>query len=236
MVAEGHTVGSHCYTHDVHMTKVSTPEQTVRTIRSQHEVTAVLVDLAMLATSGDDFDALYRRVLETEPAQWMSAARLRRDVGPIVDRHRTLLVERGYAAGRRPYPVVYARPPGGGPFEERGAGAGVALYDAALRELGMINVMWHGGAGDTDPHYGRDATFLTRNLTLHARRGGVLLLHDEIVPEALAASLRRIAADRSLRVATIDEAVARKYGCEAPALARKLGRMPIEPVLGSESR
>ncbi|MEJ7730595.1 MAG: polysaccharide deacetylase family protein [Polyangiaceae bacterium] len=219
MVAEGHTVGSHCYTHDVHMTRVSSPEETVRTIRSQHEVTAVLIDLALLAASGDDFDVLYRRVLESEPGHWMSATRLRRDVDDILQRHRALLLERGFGAGRRPYPVVYARPPGGGPYEERGARAGVALYDAALEQLRMINVMWHGGAGDTDPQHGHDPGFLTSNLGLHARRGGVLLVHDEILPEALAASLRRIAADPTIRVVTLDDAIRRKYGCQPRELA-----------------
>jgi peptidoglycan/xylan/chitin deacetylase (PgdA/CDA1 family) len=228
MVTEGHTVGSHCYTHDVQMTRVSAPEESVRTIRSQHEVTAVLVDLAVLATSGDDFDALYRRVLESEPGAWISATRLRRDLDDILQRHRALLLARGFAGGRRPYHVVYARPPGGGPYQERGAHAGVALYDAALQQLGMINVLWHGGAGDTDPHLSRDLGFLTRNLALHARRGGVLLVHDEILPEALATSLRRLAADRSVRMATLDEAVRRKYGCDARVLAGKLGRVPVD--------
>lgn len=224
MVADGHTVGSHCYTHDIRMTDTAAPERTVATIRAQHEVTAVLVDIALLAKSGDDFDALHRRVLGHEAGAWISAAQLRGGLDGILARHRVLLGERGFGAGQRPYPVVYARPPGGGPYEARGDVAGVALYDRALRELGMINVMWHGGAGDTDLRLGRDVRFLTGNLTQHARRGGVLLIHDSIVPEALAGALDRMAADR-VRITGVEAFVQRKYGC---APAQRLMRMPVE--------
>jgi hypothetical protein len=208
------------------MTEVARPAETRLTIVSQHEATAVLVDLALLARSGDDFDALYRRVMGAEPGAWIPNARLRDESAAILARHGALLAERGFAAGQRPYHVVYARPPGGGPYQESGNAAGVALYDEALRKLGMIGVLWHGGAGDTDPHLGHDVAFLTRNLSLHSKRGGILLVHDEIVPAALAESLRRIAENPSLRVRTLDEVLSAKFGCDVRALGEQIGRLP----------
>lgn len=222
MVGAGHTLGSHSYSHDVHMTNVASPKDTVEVIRSQHEATAMLIDIALLADSGDAFDAMFRRVFETDPARWMSASSVRKGWRPALHRHRAMLEERGVPAGQRPYDVLYSRPPGGGPYVEHAGAAGIALHDAALSELGMVNVLWHGASGDTVPGQRGDFAFLTGNMDRQAERGGVLLIHDYIRADALAASLRKIDRDPALRVIGMDEAVQRKYACPAGSLRAKL--------------
>jgi peptidoglycan/xylan/chitin deacetylase (PgdA/CDA1 family) len=230
MVAAGHTIGSHSYSHDVHMTNVGAPKETIATIRSQHEATAILIDVALLARSGDDFDAMVRRVFDTDPARWMSASSIRKGWQAALSRHRTMLEERGLPSGQRPYDVLYSRPPGGGPYVERDGAAGIALHDAALKELGMVNVLWHGASGDTIPGQRSDYAFLTGNMDRQARRGGVLLIHDYIRSDALAASLREIDVDPTLQVMSLDQAVQRKNACAAGGLRAKLGRGAPRPA------
>jgi hypothetical protein len=125
------------------------------------------------------------------------------------ERHRALLAERGHAGGR--YAVRYSRPPGGGPYLGGRMTPPRMRNDRALSELGMLNVMWHGESGDVDAHRARDHAFLSGNIVATARRGGVLLIHDYVRPDALASGLKRIADDPGLRVIAIDVATARKY-------------------------
>jgi hypothetical protein len=165
-----------------------------------------------------------RRVFESDPARWMSASTIRKGWRSATARHRTMLEERGVPARQRPYDVLYSRPPGGGPYVEHDGAAGIALHDAALKELGMVNVLWHGASGDTIPGQRSDYAFLTGNMDRQARRGGVLLIHDYIRTDALAASLREIDADPTVRVMSLDQAVQRKYACAAGGLRAKLGR------------
>lgn len=222
VVGEGHTLGSHSYSHDVKMTKVNAPENTVQTIRGQHEVTAILIDVSLMAESGDDFDAMFEQVFDSDPATWLSGRAIREGWSTFVKRHRELLASRGFEDGARPYTVLYSRPPGGGPYVEHDGKAGIALYDAALEQLSMMNVMWHGASGDTVPEKRSDFRFLTDNLARHSKSGGVLLVHDYIRADALAHGLRAMAKDESIQVVPIGHAVERKYGCDDRAFAAKL--------------
>ncbi|MBL9021298.1 MAG: polysaccharide deacetylase family protein [Myxococcales bacterium] len=231
IVAEGHTLGSHSYSHDVRMTNVATPDETVETIRSQHEVTTILIDIALLAESADDFDAMYRRDFQREPMTWMTGSEVRKAWRGTAERHEALLAERGFAPGTRPYAVLYSRPPGGGPYVEHDGAAGIALYDKALTELGMMNVLWHGASGDTVPGQRNDFAFLTKNMEQYAKKGGVLLIHDYMRPDALEESLTKIGQDGSLRVRTMEDAVQKKYACSAGTLGSALTKNQIEDVL-----
>jgi len=243
IVREGHTLGSHTFSHDVRMTKTSTPERTIEDIVGQHEVTAVLIDLALLATSGDDFDAMWREVFASKPGVWLTSGTIRRDRARILERHRGMLVTRGYAGGARPYAVLYSRPPGGGPYVERDGAAGMALYDEAMRQLGMVNVLWHDASGDTVPVRRSELGFLTANLARAAKQGGVVLVHDYIRGDALDHALDAIAHDPAQRVVSIQSAITAKYGCESVALAetRALAAAPsplgrgVVPLEGSPS-
>ncbi len=222
MIAEGHTLGSHSYSHDVKMTKVSAPEATVNEIRGQHETTAILIDLALMARSGDDFDAMYREVFASDPATWLTGSQIRRDWTTYLGKHEDLLLTRGYEGGARPYSVVFSRPPGGGPYVEHDGAAGIALYDRALKDLGMMNVMWHGASGDTVPEKRSDYAFLTKNMEKYSKQGGVLLVHDYMRADALAHSLDAMKSDGAITVIPMERAVETKYACASSALGLEL--------------
>jgi len=64
MAASGHEIGTHTYSHDEHLTRRGWG---VDYIEGQYELTHVLVELALLATSPKEFNQLYRRVFEHKP-------------------------------------------------------------------------------------------------------------------------------------------------------------------------
>ena len=219
MEAEGHVIGSHSYDHDIRMARHGGDDASVAYIRGQHEVTRVLIELALLARSPADFDALATEVLGLSPDRRLPTKVLESGWPEIVERHQRALAERGYPEGR--YPVLYSRPPGGGPYLGRSQ-APRARHDAALQQLGMLNVMWHGLSGDVDAIRPRDYHFLTGKINTAARRGGVLLIHDFIRLDALDRALGDIAGDATLEVVGIGEALRGKYGCTAGRLASHL--------------
>jgi peptidoglycan/xylan/chitin deacetylase (PgdA/CDA1 family) len=231
MVRDGHTLASHSYSHDVTMTNVATPTETVETIRSQHEATAMLIDIALLAQSGDDFDSMFRQVFQADPAKWLTETGIRKSWRGAFERHEAMLATRGFENGARPYSVLYSRPPGGGPYVQHDGAEGIKLYDEALEKLGMMNVLWHGASGDTVPGKRSDFAFLTKNMEKYAKSGGVLLIHDYIRPDALAKSLDLIATDDSIDVMTMEQAVAHKYACASVSLGTKLSNTAADPVL-----
>lgn len=231
VVAEGHTLGSHSYSHDVNMTKPGAPRDTVETIIGQHTVTAILIDLALMASSPDDFDAMFRQVFEHDPATWLTASFIKEEYREHAARHRALLDARGYGEDERPYVVLYSRPPGGGPYVEHDGAAGRALYDEALRELNMMNVMWHGASGDTVPGKRSDFGFLTSNMAKYAQDGGVLLVHDYMRSDALAHALGRIGGSGAVRVVPLAEAAQRKLGCPVPGKIVGATAAPLPSLL-----
>lgn len=188
MVAEGHTLGSHSYNHDVNMALRRRGPSTVAYIRGQHEVTQILIELALLAQSEVQFDQLFIRVFEEKQFRYLPSGKLRH-WQKFADNHRALLSEKGYALGERPYPIVFSRPPGGNPYVAGGEKWQRDVYDEALRALGHVNVLWHAESGETHPHKKHDFAFLTENLRRGARRGGVLLIHDYIRTDALVSAL-----------------------------------------------
>lgn len=236
IVAEGHTLGTHSYSHDVHMTRVGAPDATHDDIVGQHRVTTMLIDLALLATSGDDFDAMVGEVFEASPASWLSARTIRERHDHFATRHAAVLAARGFAAGTRPHDVLYSRPPGGGPYVEHDGAAGMKIHDRALAELGMVNVMWHDASGDTVPGQRGDFAFLTGNMARAAEAGGVLLVHDYIRPDALAHALAAMATSDDVRVVPIEEAVEHKFGCSSRDLAATLRPAPADATAARASR
>jgi peptidoglycan/xylan/chitin deacetylase (PgdA/CDA1 family) len=232
MIADGHALGSHSYSHDVTMTKVNAPKDTVEHIRGQHEVTAIMVDLALMAQSADDFDTMFRKVFETNPAVWLTGLTIRANWRTYLEHHERLLVERGFKDGARPYPLVYSRPPGGGPYVEHDGAAGIAIHNEALAKVGMMNVMWHGAAGDTVPGKRSDFAFLTKNMDKYAADGGVLVIHDYIRADALEKSLDRIDRDPAVSVITMQAAVQQKYACSVEATGLRLANEARADILG----
>lgn len=211
MVAEGHAIAIHSYNHDVEMATHFGREKSEAYIVGQWEVTRMLIDIALLSKSEKDFDATYTRVFGVAPYGWISEEMLASDVGAFAERHRAFLAERGLAAGARPIDVTFWRPPGGGPYLAKQTGEARKIYDRALRSVGAINVIWHGGSGDTDEHRRHDRSFLLGNLRHAARAGGVLLLHDPIDKIALDTGLSQLDTD-GVEVVSL-ETLAREKFC-----------------------
>jgi peptidoglycan/xylan/chitin deacetylase (PgdA/CDA1 family) len=216
MASSGHEIGTHTYGHDLRLTRRGWG---VDYIEGQYELTRVLVELALLAGSRDEFRALYRRVLERKPGAILSPSQVRARWRAIQRNHFELLAERGFDQEQRVYPMRFARPPGGIPYEGHWPVRKMREeHEQALGNLGLLNVLWHGVSGDTVLGRLDDSEFLLANVRYHTRRGGILLMHDRMRADAMADVLERIASDPKLRVVTLESAAAAKYGCSAREL------------------
>lgn len=232
MVASGHEIGTHTYSHDLYLTRRGWGADY---IEGQYELTHVLVELALLARSPADFRELYRRVLERKAGVPLTPSLLRKSWGDIQRSHLQLLSERGYDEQRRVYPMLFARPPGGIPYEGHWPNARLKKqHEAALRKLGLMNVLWHGGSGDTVLDKRDDLQFLVDNVRYHSRKGGVLLIHDRMRRDALVTSFQRMANDPTIQVIKLRDAVAQKYDCESESLYAAL--RPSQAVAAREEQ
>ena len=219
MVQSGHEIGTHTYSHDEYLTRRGWG---VDYIEGQYALTHVMVELALLATSPKDFKQLYQRVIGHKPGVVLSKAQVRSEWHGIERSHLQLLAERGFSAEHRLYPLLFARPPGGIPYEGHWPKSMRDEHEAALRNLGLLNVLWHGGSGDTVLGKLNDSQFLLDNVRYHTKKGGILLIHDRMRHDALKTSLERLAKDPKLHVSTLKSAVARKYACDAGQLYASL--------------
>lgn len=219
MVASGHEIGTHTYSHDQQLTRRGWG---VDYIEGQYQLTHVLVELALLARSPKDFKDLYRRVFEQAPGLVLSPSRVRAQWRSIFRNHLQLLGERGFDAEHRVYPMLFARPPGGIPYEGHWPKSMRDEHEAALRRLGLLNVLWHGASGDTVLGRLDDAQFLLDNVRFHTKKGGILLIHDRMRHDALKTAIERLARDPKIRVTTLRHAAASKYACDAGQLYASL--------------
>lgn len=222
MYRAGHLLGSHSYDHDVSMADGRFGPDTTQYIRGQHEVTQILVELALLAQSGEDFDALYRRVFAAHPTQRLSPVDLIRKWPDYVARHRMLLDSEGYTDETRPYALSFTRPPGGGPYLGVWGTTAQRRYDQALRQLGWLNVLWHDGCWDPDPARRNDPDFIVASLGGEFQRGGIVVIHDNVHFAALARALRNIRRLSGVKVISLDEFARKKYGFELSAVVTAL--------------
>jgi hypothetical protein len=210
MVESGHAIGTHTYSHDLALTRRGWG---IDYIEGQYELAHIIIELALLARSPGDFDQLYRRVIEHKPGSVLSAMQVRTEWRGILNNHLALLAERGFSAERRVYPMLFARPPGGHPYEGHWPDTERREHEAALRRLGLVNVLWHGGSGDTVKSRIDDVPFLVGNVRYHTKKGGILLIHDRMRYDAMEASLARMAGDSHIHVTTLGAVVASKYSC-----------------------
>ena len=95
-------------------------------------------------------------------------------------------------------------------------------HETALRHLGLLNVLWHGGSGDTVLGRLDDSRFLLDNVRYHTKKGGILLIHDRMRHDALQEAFERLARDPKIQVTTLRSAVAAKYACESSQLYASL--------------
>jgi peptidoglycan/xylan/chitin deacetylase (PgdA/CDA1 family) len=218
MVASGHEVGNHTYSHDELLTRRGWG---IDYVQGQYALTHVLIELSLLATSPSEFGQLYRRVIGSKPGRPLSPAQVRARWRSIEQEHFALLAERGYEAGRRVYPLRFLRPPGGIPYEGRWPQSMRDEHAAAALRLGLRTVLWHGISGDTVRGRLNDATFLQRNVRFHSQRGGVLLFHDRMRRDAMKHALHQLATDPGLRVVSLGSAVDAKYACQPSTVASR---------------
>ena len=219
MVQSGHDVGTHTYGHDEYLTRRGWG---IDYIEGQYTLAHVMVELALLATSPKDFKQLYQRVVGHKPGVVLTHAQVRTQWRGIERNHLKLLAERGFDAEHRLFPMLFARPPGGIPYEGHWPKSMRDEHEAALRNLGLLNVLWHGGSGDTVLGKLNDSQFLLDNVRYHTKKGGILLIHDRMRHDALKAALERLAKDPKLSVSTLKSAVAKKYSCDAGQLYASL--------------
>ena len=232
MVKSGHEIGTHTYSHDLYLTRRGWG---VDYIEGQYELTHILVELALLAESPADFRELYRRVLERKPGVPLTPSQVRLHWRGILRNHLQLLGERGFDEQHRPYPMLFARPPGGIPYEGHWPSKRMRQeHEAALRRLGLMNVLWHGGSGDTVLGRLGDYRFLLDNVRFHSKRGGVLLIHDRMRHDALVAAFERLTHDPKIRVVTLKSAAAAKYACDSGQLYA--GLRPSQAVATRETK
>lgn len=216
MAKSGHEIGTHTYSHDLRLARRGWG---VDYIEGQYELTHILVELALLANTPEEFASSYERVLERKSGRPLTEAEVRLRWRSIQRNHFQLLAERGFDAAHRVYPMLFARPPGGIPYEGHWPQQKMRdEHEAALRRLGMLNILWHGGSGDTVLGKLDDVRFLLENVRFHSKKGGVLLIHDRMRHDALAAALERMAKDPKISVVTLRDVVERKYACSAGEL------------------
>ncbi|MFO7566311.1 MAG: polysaccharide deacetylase family protein [Enhygromyxa sp.] len=221
MVREGHTLANHGWRHDVKMAKqVESLRELEAYVAAEFELTQIRVDLAMLASSAEDFTAIEREVFGR--LSWVAHDRedqLRR-MPRIRARHKALLESRGYAEDRRPLTLEWARPPGGNPYlGKRWTTAEREAFARAVNRQGLRMVMWNHGSGDSDtnltPAQRRDPKRTAETARKAARRGGIYVAHDRIDPAALRAMLDAIGRPRlDVEVVSLERLWEIKLGCE----------------------
>ncbi|MBN1605964.1 MAG: polysaccharide deacetylase family protein [Polyangiaceae bacterium] len=230
IVAEGHTLGAHTYNHDIDLAFRAWDDGDY--VQGQYVLGQIMIELALLATSADDFARLHRQVFGVASGHYQSVGSIRRHWHEYAERHAELLAQYGYNAEHRPYALVLARPPGGLPYVARSIDPRARLrHERALSRLGWLNILWHGGSGDTDPKHKNEPGFLLGNLRYQERLGGVLLMHDYMRKDALRTALRTMASSPKIIVVGIDRLLSRKFGCGRAALARAL--RPARPAISA---
>jgi peptidoglycan/xylan/chitin deacetylase (PgdA/CDA1 family) len=218
MVAEGHTLANHGWRHDIDMAnQVEDIAELEAYIASEFELTQIRVDLAMLASSAEDFAAMDREVFAG--LSWAKHDRTEQleRMPELRERHRVLLESRGYAEDHRPLTLEWVRPPGGNPYvgkrwttQEREAFARV------VNSKDMRMVMWNHGSGDSDttltPEERKDPARTAETARKAARNGGIYVAHDRIEPEALRAALDEVER-RDVEVVSLARLYEVKLGC-----------------------
>jgi hypothetical protein len=141
-------------------------------------------------------------------------------------RWQAILRERRPADGLSPYRMIFVRPPGGAPFSTRWRHHHRQQYARVLRKLGLINVLWDAGSGDSDRMLSLaeriNADRLVAAILDGTRRGGVLLMHDRIGLVGLDRALVRLRERWRVVLTDLPTAARAWYGCEPRVLSAVL--------------
>lgn len=189
IAAEGHVLGNHGWRHDTRMARrMDTPQQSEAYMAAEFELTQIRVDMAMMAESKEDFATMAKAVFGSLSRRSTPETQLSAMPGLRV-RHAALLAAHGFSEESRPYPIEWARPPGGNPYLGHHNATQRNAFARALAQQRLSLVMWNGGSGDSNPQIEKalrqDATRLQKTVRKVAKRGGVYVMHDRIAPESL---------------------------------------------------
>lgn len=212
ILREGHALGNHTYHHQYGTRGLPRLRDSVDYWKRELMATQILVDIALMARNGDDFDALYLHVLGVPTPRKVSTAWLHGHWDEIEARWRATLAERN---GPVAPSMHWMRPPGGVPCLPVGTRFQVRSYVGALWELGMTQVLWNCGAHDATPQFPaslrRNPEWLRGNIVQCARRGGILVIHDYINLAGLRGALETLAGSGNIRFITLDQMMTLKY-------------------------
>lgn len=236
MIAEGHTIGNHTWDHDTRMTMSEDAAAVQAHVAAEYEMTQMIVDLALLAEDSEEFTFLHDRLFEaTGRPRQTELADVTARVRPV---HAEILREYNPIIRASPYPMVLSRPPGGSPYFGRSIpNEGRIGFANALRELGLLNVMWTDDTGDSNsdmtPAERADPERIRRVFLEAGEEGSILLAHDRINLRALETGLEAIADEPSIDVVSIEQVLAAKYACQSPLLGVQLGHATAEVYLAA---
>ncbi len=220
MVEEGHAIGSHTYSHPLDIAAKG-GKDSLAYVQAEYGLSQVMVDLALVAESEEDFKELRKRVIEKMPYSPEPEDLVRR-WPEIQERRDEILSERGYEKGQHPYRLLYMRGPGGNPYFGSWSTSSRNTYSKAARKLGLLNVHFHSWTQDSDPKLPKKERFDTDRLVgtfvKRAKHGGVHVAHDRIPVEPIQKVTKLLANSEDYRVMTLDEWVEQKYGCPATAI------------------
>lgn len=235
MVHEGHTIANHTWRHDTVMYLDRGEQFTVDYIAAEYGLTQVMVDLAMLASSSDDFAAMRAEVFG-DVAYEPGRSELVAAWPDLAARHAALLARRNPGTSGSPLPLLYSRAPGGSPYFGSWPDSSRHYFALALERSGMLNVMWDGSSGDSSPSVDaslrENISYLTGNMLSAARQGGILLVHDRIPQAALVIAFDAFAED-GVQVRSLDDLTRERFGCAPVHLAAVQGVATPAVLLGS---
>ncbi len=225
MVRDGHTLANHTWRHDTVMYLDRGESFTVDYIAAEYGLTQVMVDLALLAGSSEDFAAMRDEVFG-EVSRDPGRSELVAAWPDLTARHAALLARRNPATGGSPLPMLYSRAPGGSPYFGSWPDSSRHYFAVALGRSGMLNVMWDGSSGDSNPSVDaslrENLSYLTGNMISAARQGGILLIHDRIPQAALEIAFDAFADDR-IEVRSLDDLTRERFSCAPVHLAAVQG-------------
>ena len=215
MVADGHTIGNHTYNHPIDIATQGGTD-TREFVTAQYEFTQMMVDVALLSKSPEEFKAETRAIKKGLSYAAPAAELVRRWPG-IEKRYRAYMEARGYAEGEHVYELVFLRGPGGNPYLGSWPRKSRNAYADAVLEMGYINVQWHAGTHDSNtelpPEVRYDKDRIVGTFRDVGRRGGVFVMHDRIPLEPFVAGLDALMAMDGLTVVPLADVATQKFGC-----------------------
>ncbi len=233
MVAEGHTIGNHTYNHPIDIATQG-GNDTHEFVRAQFEFTQMMVDVALLSKSAEEFKA-ESRALKKGLSYAAPADELVRRWPGIEKRYRAYMEARGFAEGEHAYELVFLRGPGGNPYLGHWPRTARNAYAKAVLELGYINVQWHAGTHDSNPELPREVRYdkerIVNTFRDAGRHGGIFVMHDRIPLEPFTAGLEALVGMSEVQIVPLEEVATQKLGCslESAILGLRGVEAPASP-------